>query len=232
MKDRLLPEEIVVPATEQPVVEEPVLEEPVSVAEILEQAPEGTELVVVNEAGEVEPLVTEAAAEIIATGDPMWCPDGITPGGTGCTGSHTTFASLISTLASGLYSGNGVIWVEDSYNGNDNSQIVFNGTTLSTLANSNLTIQGGWSGGNNTTINPNATSQTDVSMVFVNWAGNITLNDLDIAATDGAGFGLFTNTTGNVTMNNVSVNNTTVNASGVGDGAILNTTGNVDINEQ
>ena len=139
-------------------------------------------------------------------------------------GSPSDFASLITTLSGGAFSGNGIIWVEDIYNGNDNSQIVFNGTSLSTLANYNLTVNGGWSGiAGDPTINLNATSQTDVSMVFVNWAGNITLNDLDIAATDGKSFGLFTNTTGNVILNNVSVNGTTVNSFGIGNGAVLNT---------
>lgn len=219
---------------EIPVVDEqPVVEEPASVVEIVEQIPEGTDLVVLNEAGEVEPLVTEAAAEIIATGDPMWCPSGATPGDAGCTGSFLTFEALITALevdassGSPVYTGAGVIWVEDSYNGNDDNQIVFDGAILTNLNNNSLTVQGGWSGGNNTTIT--GTSLADVSMVFANWTGNITLNDLDISAADGVGFGLFVNNTGDVVLDNVSVNNTTVNAFGYGDGAVVINTGNLDI---
>ncbi len=78
--------------------EKPAVEEPISVPEILEQLPAGTELVALNEAGDVEPLASEAAAQIIATSDPMWCPDGVTPGGAGCTSSFADFASLITAL--------------------------------------------------------------------------------------------------------------------------------------
>ncbi len=209
------------------------VEEPISVPEVLEQLPEGTELVAINEAGDVEPLATENAAEIIASGDPMWCPDGVTPGGIGCTGSFTDFATLIAALAldassaTPLYSGNGVVWVEDTYNGNDNAQIVFDGATLTNLNNNDLTIQGGWSGGNNTTVT--GTSLADVSMVIVNWTGNIFINDFDIAAGDNAGFGLSVTNTGKVTLDNVSVNDTPSNTYGFGDGAVVDSSGNVDI---
>lgn len=213
---------------ELPAEEQSVVEEPVSVPEVLAQLPENIELVVINDAGQIEPLATEAAAEIIASGDPMWCPEGATPGDAGCSGSFTKFSDLITALKGGVFSGNGVIWVEGSYNGNDDSQVVFDGDVLTSLKNSNLEIKGGWSGNNDTSIN--GTSMADVSFVFANWTGNITLNDLDIVANDGAGFGLFMNNTGAVTLNNVSVNGTTANAFGLGDGAVLKNTGNVIIN--
>ncbi|MEW6400398.1 MAG: right-handed parallel beta-helix repeat-containing protein [Chloroflexota bacterium] len=224
---------------EQPGVEEEprVAEEQVTVAEILEQIPEDTELVVVDETGEVEPLVTEAAAEIVSTSDPMWCPAGATPGDAGCTGSFGDFASLLAALqadaTSGnppVYSGSGVVWVADAYNGEDNNQITFDGSVLTNLNGNNLTVQGGWSGGNNTTIT--GTSLVDVSMVFVNWTGNVTLNDLDIAgAADDAGFGLLVSNTGNVTLDNVSVTNTALNSYGSGEGAIVETSGSVDVTD-
>jgi hypothetical protein len=232
-------EEVTEPVVEEeqpapPSEEEVAAEEPVSVPEILEQLPEDTELVVVNEEGEVEPLASEEAAEIIETADPMWCPEGATPGDAGCTSSFGDFASLIAALAADaasatpVYTGNGVVWVEDTYNGNDDSQIIFDGAILTNLNNSNLTVQGGWSGGNNTTVT--GTSLADVSMVFVNWTGNITINDLDIAAGDDAGFGLSIQNDGDVNLSNVSVNGSTENSYGFGDGAVIDSTGNVDIN--
>lgn len=199
-----------------------------SISEILEQAPEGTEIVIVNGEGQMEPLVTETAAEIILTSDPMWCPEGVNPGGVGCTSSFSDFASLLAELSGGSYSGNGVIWVQDTYNGNDDAQIVFDGTVLTNLGNSNLTIQGGWDGAMNST-NIVGTSSSDVSFVFTNWNGNITLRDFAIAAGDGAGFGLFINNTGNVELENVSVNGTTSNSFGYGDGAIIETSSDVQI---
>jgi hypothetical protein len=219
-------------AEEQP-VEESAPEESApaeTVEEILEQVPEGIELIVVSEEG-VEPLASEEAAEIILEGDPMWCPDGVTPGDITCTGSFGDFASLIAALSADaasvtpVYTGNGVIWVEDSYAGNDDDQIEFNGSVLTTLQ--NLTIRGGWSGGNDTNIT--GTSSADVSMVFVNWTGNITISDLAITAGDDAGFGLFVDNVGTISLDNVSVNGTTENTFGFGDGAVLNATGDVDI---
>jgi hypothetical protein len=224
-------------APPQPAVgEEQPAEEPVpseAVEEILEQVPEGTEVVVLSEEG-VEPLASEAAAEIIVNGDPMWCPDTATPGDAGCTGSFGDFASLIAALAADaasvtpIYTGNGIIWVEGTYNGNDNAQVEFDGSVLSTLQ--DLTVRGGWSGNNDT--NTSGTSTVDVSMAFVNWTGNITLMDLDIAVNDledDAGFGLFIQNTGTVTLDNVSVNDTPLNPANQGDGAIIDSSGNVDI---
>lgn len=210
-------------------------EEAVSIPEVLEQAPDGTEIVVVNEAGEVLPLATEEAAEVIASSDPMWCPQDATPGDAGCTGSFPTFQGLIAALttdaasATPQYTGNGYIWVEDTYDGNDNAQIEFDGSVLTNLGSSNLTIMGGWSGNNDKNVT--GISDLDVSLVFVNWGGNITLNNLAIAAGDGNGFGLFVDTSGDVALNNVSVSDTTLSPSGFGDGALIVTPGDVDITD-
>ncbi|MCA2000970.1 MAG: right-handed parallel beta-helix repeat-containing protein [Chloroflexi bacterium] len=205
----------------EPSEEAAAVEETVFAAEVLEQLPENTALVVVDETGEALPLATEAAAEIVSRGDPMWCPAGATPGDASCTGSFGDFASLIAALEADAASGSpvyggvaGVIWVEDSYDGNDDFQIGFDGLTLSQLVGYDLTIRGGWSGGNNTTIT--GVSRTDVSMVFVNWIGNIFIENMEIAAGDGAAatFGLGVATTGDISLNNVSVNNTAVAADG------------------
>lgn len=219
-------EEPVVDEAVPPVEENAPVEEPVQVAEILEQVPEGTEVVVVNQEGEVEPLATEEAAAIIVAGDPIWCPASAAPGDPSCTTSQPDFESLINVLTADggtNYSGNGIIWVEDTYDGNDDSQIEFNGSTLSWL--NDLSIQGGWGGA------LGATSDLDVSMIFVNWSGNITLSNLNFVAADNAGFGLSITNTGTTTLDNVSVNDTPENVYGMGDGAVITSTGNVDITD-
>ncbi|MFN8432935.1 MAG: right-handed parallel beta-helix repeat-containing protein [Anaerolineales bacterium] len=221
------------PSGETPVTLEE--EAPVSIPEVLEQAPEGTEVIVVNEAGEVLPLATQEASEILTSdnSDPMWCPEAATPGDASCTASFATFQELIDALTADaisgtpVYTGNGYIWVADGYNGNDNAQIEFDGSVLTNIGSNNLTIQGGWSGNNDTNIT--GISDLDVSLVFANWSGNVSLNDLAISANDGNGFGLFVNSTGDVALDNVSVSSTTANPSGFGDGAVIVTTGNVDI---
>jgi hypothetical protein len=227
---------------ETPTVDEaPPVEEPVSLPEVLEQAPPDTQVVVVNEAGEVEPLATVEAAGILATADPMWCPAGTTPGDAGCTGSYGDMASLVAALAADaalptpLYGGQaGVIWVEDSYSGNDNAEINLNGTVLSTLSNHNLTIQGGWSGGNDTNIT--GTSLFDVALNIYNWVGNIALYDLDFAAANDTYASLAVDTTGNITVDDVTV---TGNTTGTGasldscqyGGGLCAGTGNVTVTD-
>ncbi len=48
-------------------------------AEVLADVPDGTAVLVLDEAGEPEPLTTPEAAESIITSDPEWCPDGQSP---------------------------------------------------------------------------------------------------------------------------------------------------------
>jgi hypothetical protein len=206
--------------------EEPVapteteVEEPVSLPEILEQAPEGTEVVVLDENSEPLPLVTEEAAGIIVTGDPMWCPDGQTPGTDmddatqDCTDGFSTFngdgaadAGLLSVLST--VSGNGTIYIANDYDYTleQSGSIVLNGSAL-TL--SNLVIQGGWD------FTGDALSGTSnlgtVSLEITNWTGSVTLNDL-VSTADNTSAALTVDTTGNIIVDNVSV---TDNATGSG----------------
>jgi hypothetical protein len=223
---------------------EPSSEEAVSVPEVLEQAPEGTELVVLNENGEAEPLATEDAAEILTTGDPIWCPAGQapTPGANGCTVSFATFDELLAELTADatsgtpVYVGSGTIYVEATYNGNDDAQIAFDGSTLTNISGTGntLNIQGGWNGDTGTDFDLSTditgTSLADVSMVFVNWTGDLVISDFDITnTTDDAGVGLYIDTDGAVELDNVSVSGTVENSYGYGDGAEIHSTGDVDI---
>ncbi len=222
-----------VSAEEQPPVEEAPPSE--TVAEIMQQLPDGTEIVVVDENG-IVPLASEEAAQAILEGDPMWCPDGATPGDALCTIGFTTFQGLIDALVADngtTYFGNGVIWVAGSYSNADNSQIVFDGSVLSSLG--NLQFTGGWSGGNNTTVVSSDLADLDVTLSVLNWTGNVTLNNLNIDAEDAAG-GLYVQTSGNITLNNI-----TSSGNSLGLGAELNTcmfdgvqctgTGNVAVND-
>jgi hypothetical protein len=183
----------------------------------MEQVPEGTELVVINEDGIAEPLATQEAADILIEGDPIWCPEGQAPtaGLNGCSPSYATFDNLITELtANAAYTGHGVIWVESSYAGADNNPIVFDATSgnLSTL--SNITMQGGWDGASgSTSTDPNNPSLLDVSMTFTNWVGDLTIHNLDFQNALDANASLLINTDGDITLDNVSV---TGNSSGSG----------------
>ncbi len=77
--------------TDSPGTDKTAVEAAPSVAEIVDAAPEGTQVVVMDATGQPLPLASEAAAAMLLTGDPMWCPDGKLPGDVGCTASHSGF---------------------------------------------------------------------------------------------------------------------------------------------
>ncbi len=127
------------PSESQPAVE--VSTEPVpTIAEILTEAPAGTELLVVDAAGTPEALVSQQAAESLSTSDPVWCPTGSLPGGVGCTGPHATVDALLTTIGSGGFSGDGTIYFTTDYGPTDDAYI--RGTDGRVAALQRLTING------------------------------------------------------------------------------------------
>jgi hypothetical protein len=188
-------------ADPEQVSETPPATEPQSVSEVLEQIPDDTDVVVLDAQGEAQPLASQAAADAIVNGDPMWCPDGVLPGGVGCTGSFTTFTGaggLLEALAGGSYTGNGTIYVETTYNSSlETGNVIFDGTTLTGLG--NLTIQGGWDGVLGS-ANIVGTSLFGVSLGILDWGGSVTANDLTINTTN---TGLVVESAGNIVLDNV-----------------------------
>jgi hypothetical protein len=219
-----------------PVEEQPVVEESAPVSEILEQLPEDTELVVVDETGEVVPLATEAAAEIIATSDPIWCKEGANPGSSSagdCTSGWATVTELITNLTAvpGAFTGNGTIFFSNTatYSTND---VILDGTVLSGL--NSLTLQGGWNGQGNalwglsgTYTGSGAATVFSVPVTIQNWTGNIFINNIEIASTEtSVDYGLGVATTGDIELDHVNVHDTT----GAGDGAKLSNIGGGNVN--
>src|SRR5688500_14629142 len=105
------------PVIEQVIPEEQDQEE--TVTEMLASVPERTDVVVVNAEGEIEPLATEEAAQLIEIIDPMWCPVGVNPGAATYSIGYTSLTELVDDFNDGLAglttfapSGNGVIWIE------------------------------------------------------------------------------------------------------------------------
>ena len=82
--------------SEKPIEPAPAVETP-----ILDAVPENTTVTVLDAAGKPQPLATDAAADAIATSDPIWCPAGQapTPGQNGCTQSFNSFTALLNFLA-------------------------------------------------------------------------------------------------------------------------------------
>ncbi len=218
--------EVTLPGDEATSGPAPAVEEP-TLPEILDAAPEGTQVVVLDTSGEQLPLASTEAAEILVGGDPMWCPEGISPGGSGCTSEHHTFSELITDLEDLSETGNGTIYVAYNYvaSGADLGGITIDyGTTLL----ESLIIQGGWDFSSNTVT---GTSTIAADMNILDWGGygvpgSLTLNDLIF--TDGGGLnvlGFGDVTTADVTLNNVSV------LGSDDDGAQIETTGDITVND-
>lgn len=177
---------------------------------ILEQLPENTEIIVLDEEGEALPLATQETEQIIMEGDPMWCPVGVTPGGAGCTASTTSFATMLTNLTA-MYGATGpsmagVIWISENYNSNthDFGVTTFNisGSTLLSMKDYALTIQGGWTEVGKT-INVNNPSEFVGAMLLIDdWNAPVTINDIMIS--NSASYGLWVITTGNVVLKNVT----------------------------
>ena len=192
-------------------VESPLQEADLTVAEVLEQAPAETEVVVINEEGQVEPLVTEEAAEIAANADPLWCPDGQapTPGANGCTSSYTSLQDLLNYLNINEPAQAGTIWIQDSYDSSVNdpsaSGFTIDGTALTNMSNYDLTIQGGWNGANGSTVITGTSTFSGDYLEVTNWDANVTLNDIVVHNTDRTG--ITVTTSGDIELHNVTSHN-------------------------
>jgi len=226
-----LAEDLVIaePPAEDPAITEPPTEEaspisqenqdppedPITVPEILEQVPEDTSLVVLNTEGTAEPLASQEASEILKKGDPVWCPEGSTPGDSDCSGSHTSFTGLITDLSGGGYSGDGVIWVEANYDRTQDAGSIDFDHTNGNLANlDNLTIMGGWNGVSGSTSTKSSTpSVLDDPILIDNWEGNIKFKNIKFVNALSGDASLEVITDGKITLDNVSV---TGNTSGNG----------------
>ena len=200
----------------------------------LNDVPANTTVEVVNANGQSEPLATQAAADAIATSDPIWCPAAQatpTPGANGCTTSFTSFNTLLTFLAgNAAFQGDGTIYVQQgAYTGGESS-VNFNNYNLSNISNSALTIQGGWNTSNNT-VDQNSTSSFNNTSIIIGtsanpWGGVLTINNLSLNfnPTGQSGTGLVLNSQTDINLSNVSVMN-----SATGAGAELNSGGDVTI---
>ncbi len=165
-----------------------------TVATVLSQVPAGTSVVALDATGTAVPLATQAAADIIQTGDPEWCPAGKLPGDASCTASYGAFnggSGLLSDLKSNpaTYSGNGTIYIASDYqpaltSGSvDVGGVTIDGNTLqgggANGALGDLTLQGGWDFGlNSLSSSQNYTNFGSNPLTVKNWYGNVTINDI------------------------------------------------------
>lgn len=187
-------------------VEKPTL------TDVLQELQGDTSVVVLDENGQPLPLVSQTTADIVAQGDPMWCPEGIAPGGAGCTSAYATLTDLLSNAGTYINSQNvnGVIWITGGAVA-DTNPITIDGATYTNWSNYNLTLQGGWSGINgDTTIGANSVFYVPVTIT--SWNNNVAIQNISVdlksvTAPQGNGISI-TNVNGDVSLDNVRVDRT------------------------
>ena len=235
---------------------------PADTSTLVGLVPIGTPVVVLDATGTVVPLATQAAADIIKTGDPVWCPTGKTPAGgiaAGCTNNEDSLTALISDLTSPSYSGEGTIYIASDYDAStsgaaaaDNGQdITFDYGNVSLT---DLTVQGGWDFTSDTHTTGTISNLTGInSLNFIDWGGygapaSLTINDITIdggGKSGGSGFygstlyvGPANDTpSGDVALNNVSVTNgagadVETVSGGVGTSSGVTMAGDIKINKR
>src|SRR5688572_6924323 len=221
--------------TEAPAVEEnPEPVEQAPIAELLSQAPENTDLVVLDENGQPLSLTSQEALDTILDTDPMWCPAGVLPGGTGCTTNFLTISALMTDMMNNTttYDENGIIYFTTTPGASFSLTTTSLGLAdFNTLNDFNLTLQGGWNGSNGALAT--FTGQTNfaantltVGSLANPWVGNLTLNNFTFSGVSTASAVTVYTSTGNITLDNVDVAEQT----GSFNTALLNSTsGNITV---
>lgn len=206
-------EEPVQPSIEEAIGTETPTQDDAAETEILLQIPEGTDLVVLNESGQPEPLVMQEALETVQNGDPIWCKENIAPDPAdvaNCTGSYTSLQDLLDYLAINQPTENGTIWIEDNYDSSVNdsgiNDFTIDGAILTTWATHTLRVQGGWDGASGSTdVNAQDPSMFNgASLNIINWGNTVTINNIIVQNTNSDG--LTVTTSGDIVLSNVQAN--------------------------
>ncbi|HTX92494.1 MAG TPA: right-handed parallel beta-helix repeat-containing protein, partial [Anaerolineales bacterium] len=158
------------------------------VAPLMSQVPDGTDVVVLNPDGSAASLATQAAADAIATSDPIWCPagqspttdtDAVTAGiQNGCTAPYSNFTSLLGDTS---ISGDGTIYVEAGIYAGSETSVQFDGSVLTGWG--ALTLQGGWDldSSSGTYDSLVGTSDFSIPITVTNWGSAVSLYDLTVS---------------------------------------------------
>lgn len=173
---------------------------PDSDSSVLSSVPDNTTVTVLDANGNAEPLATQAAADAIATSDPIWCPSGQAPGTAGCTQNFSSFDLLLTFLSGNPdYQGPGTIYVQQgAYQGNDPNKVIdFNSPSydLSNINQSSLTVTGGWNISNNTIDSANPTTFSGYSILIGSstnpWGGSLTITNIVVSDSPKNGIELY-----------------------------------------
>ena len=145
-----------------------------------------------------------------ASGDPIWCPVGVTPVSStgGCSPSFGTLTRLLTWLSTNDPDQPGVIWLERTYDSAGEGVGGFNldGARYANLDNHPLTIQGGWNGLGTTSVDHSDPPVFSSDFLhIINWQAAITVNDIVINGARDIGLAVYT--TGDINLSNIISNN-------------------------
>jgi len=174
---------------------------------------------IIGSDGNKLPLGSAAAAALLTSGDPIWCPNTSAPlaGVNGCTSSYTNLYLLINDINTAVIaqpSKDGTIWIEGGSDASS-SDITLDGSALGTWAQYSLTLQGGWDGTSLGGVS--GTSDFLKPISITNWKNTITIKDLTVGSTSGSG--LTVGTSGNVSLENVSSHDNGLDGADIASGA-------------
>ncbi|MBN2385450.1 MAG: right-handed parallel beta-helix repeat-containing protein [Anaerolineales bacterium] len=199
-------------------------EQSLSVPEALDLLPQGTGIVVLNAEGQTEPLATQEAASLVASGVAWWCPAGVAPGGAGCTPPEDSLTDLVGLLGGGAYSGDGTIYIADAYTGlGDGPVITLDNSALFAL--DALTVQGGWNVGAGVV---SGVTVFDGQSLEIVWNDDLTLNDLLFYEPSAVGVLVEAPLGGTVAVNDVTVVGGELTATGV---TVINFSGDILVDD-
>jgi hypothetical protein len=169
-----------------------------TVTSLLSEVPEDTSVVVLDDEGEVVPLATQEAVEIVQSAAPIWCPEGVTPpivaGTQGCTTDFPSINDLLANMNAEdaewvtNYAQNGVIYLVET-TGQDTaikSPVSIDSQTYANIFNTisayNLTIQGGWDKASGTITGQTMFLGPDGYLRIGDsdnpWLGSVTINNI------------------------------------------------------
>src|SRR6266498_4405014 len=160
---------------------------------VVSQAPQNTDIVVLDDQGQALALGSQETANALVTSDPVWCPESVsvpTPGANGCSVSYASIADLLAAMqATPLsFSQNGTIYLEQTTGAGFTSPLVLDdssaslGSSYSTLNIFNLSIQGGWNPSTGSTSGQTAftNSYVQVGSLANPWVGSVAINNMAV----------------------------------------------------
>ncbi len=175
-------------------------------AEVLAALPEESELVVLDENGEPLPLVAVEAAEVVVTGDPMWCAGTDVPGSASCI-TYTTIEAAVSHAQS---AGNAecTIYVADDYSSSSYSTIVIDESSF-VDSDFNMFLLGGYDLTSGSATYGTVVGQTSVHQNFYvdDITGSLTLANFIITEFNSSSSTVYIEDSEDVTIDNFNINN-------------------------